>query len=115
MAASMPHLNDKRALFIKGLFQDTLCKFITENQSTLKATHVNIIHMDADIYSATAFALSQLYPYLKDGDIILFDEFSVALHEFKAFQEFTNNFYIKLKPIAAVNNFLQTAFVVCKD
>ena len=68
--------------------------------------------MDADLYSATIFSLSQLYPFLKKGDIILFDEFNVAMHEFKAYLEFTSNFYIRLKPIAAVNNFYQTAFVV---
>ena len=42
----------------------------------------------------------------------MFDEFSVAMHEFKAFDEFVNNFYIKLVPIAAVNNFYQIAFEV---
>jgi signal peptidase I len=54
----------------------------------------------------------QLYPYLQKGDLIFFDEFSVPTHEFKAFDEFTQTCYIKLKPIAAVNNFYQTAFVV---
>jgi ASC-1-like (ASCH) protein len=68
--------------------------------------------MDADLYSATIFTLSQLYPYIKKGDIILFDEFNVPLHEFKAYKEFIEAFYIKLKPVAAVNNFYQTAFVV---
>jgi hypothetical protein len=68
--------------------------------------------MDADLYSATLFALSQLYPFLRKGDIILFDEFNVPMHEFKAYKEFTASFYVKLKPVAAVNNFYQAAFVV---
>lgn len=58
------------------------------------------------------FVLTQLYPYLQPGDIILFDEFNVPLHEFKAFNEFTKAFYIELKPLGAVNNYLQVAFVV---
>ncbi len=53
-----------------------------------------------------------IFLLLKKDDIITFDEFSVPMHEFKAFHEFTSNFYIKLKPVAAVNNFYQTAFVV---
>ena len=52
------------------------------------------------------------YPYLKKGDIIFFDEFNVANHEFLAFKIFTESFYVKLRPIGAVNNFYQTAFVV---
>lgn len=112
MSASIPEVDDNRALFIKGLFQDTLCSFIENNKSALSSNCKKIIHMDADLYSATIFTLSQLYPYLKKGDLILFDEFNVALHEFKAYKEFTENFYISLKPIAAVNNFYQTAFIV---
>jgi len=112
MKADVPQLNDTRGMFIKGLFQDTLNKFIEEKKELLSSANRRMIHMDADLYSATIFALSQLYPFLKKDDIILFDEFNVPLHEFKAFQEFTAAFYVKLKPVAAVNNFYQTAFVV---
>ena len=31
--------------------------------------------MDADLYSATLFTLTSFAPFLKKGDIILFDEF----------------------------------------
>lgn len=105
-------MQDNRVKFIKGLFQDTLFPFIEENRDHLNSTARKIIHMDADLYSSTIFVLTQLYPYLKPGDIILFDEFNVPLHEFKAFKEFTESFYIKLSPLGAVNNYLQTAFVV---
>jgi hypothetical protein len=112
MSANIPQINDSRGRFIKGLFQDTLVNFIQEEQIWLSSSVRKVIHMDADLYSATAFSLSQLYPYLKKGDIILFDEFSVAMHEFKAYDEFVNNFYIKLTPIASVNNFYQIAFII---
>jgi O-methyltransferase len=108
MSHGIPDLNDNRAKFIKGLFQDTLNKYIDNHKNDLESNHTKIIHLDADLYSATIFTLSQLYPFLKSGDIILFDEFNVAMHEFKAYVEFTENFYKKLKPIAAVNNFYQT-------
>ncbi len=58
-------------------------------------TKPKIIHLDADLFSSTIFVLSQLYPYLKKGDIIFFDEFNVANHEFLAFKIFTESFYVK--------------------
>ena len=68
--------------------------------------------MDADLFSSTIYVLSQLHPYLNKGDIIFFDEFNVANHEYQAFRIFTEAFYVKLRPVAAVNNFYQVAFVV---
>lgn len=112
MRFEMPEINDPRGKYIKGLFQDTLPGFIEDQKDQLKSQATRVILMDADLYSATIFTLSQLFPVLKKGDIIMFDEFSVAMHEFKAFLEFTGNFYIKLKPIAAVNNFYQVGFRV---
>jgi O-methyltransferase len=112
MHFAMPEINDPRGKFIKGLFQDSLPGFIKYNTDLLNANIQKVILMDADLYSATIFTLSQLYPTLKKGDIIMFDEFSVADHEFKAYTEFVGNFYIKLKPLVAVNNFYQVGFEV---
>ena len=113
MSHGTPEVQDNRAKFIKGLFQDTLVDFIDTHRDILQSNTQKILHLDADLYSATIFTLSQLYPFLHKGDIILFDEFNVAMHEFKAYVEFTKNFYVELKPIAAVNNFYQVAFEVC--
>jgi O-methyltransferase len=113
MYANLPEFSDDRAGFLKGLFQDTLPSFLLNEQERLRGNQsIRIIHMDADLYSSTIFSLSQLYPFLKKGDVIFFDEFNVAMHEFKAFYEFTQSFYVKLKPVAAVNNFYQVAFEV---
>lgn len=102
-----------RVSFVKGLFQDTLHDFIINNSNILKNQNLSkVIHLDADLYSSTLFVLSQIHPYFKKGDIVIFDEFSVALHEFKAFKEYMSSFYGRLKPIASVNNFLQVAFIV---
>ena len=68
--------------------------------------------MDADLYSATLFTLATLAPFLKKGDIIFFDEFAVPTHEFKAFSDFTESFYIQLTLIAAANNYYFTGFKV---
>jgi O-methyltransferase len=112
MSHDVPNLEDSRAKYIKGLFQDSLVPFLDAHRDEIKQAEVRIIHMDADLYSATIFSLSQLYPFLKAGDIILFDEYNVPLHEFKAFKEFTENFYIKFKPITAVNNYYQMSFMI---
>lgn len=110
MRFDMPQLKDARGSYIKGLFQDSLPGFIREHNDLLNSGAQKVILMDADLYSATIFTLSQLYPTLHKGDIIMFDEFSVALHEFKAYTEFVGNFYVNLKPIVAVNNFYQVGF-----
>jgi hypothetical protein len=112
MAAALESLNitDPRASFYKGLFQDTLVPFLDQYKSNRK----KLIHMDADIFSATLFALSQLYKHLNDGDIILFDEFAVPTHEFMAFKIFTESFYLKYEVIAAANNYLFLAIKIKK-
>jgi hypothetical protein len=111
MAFDQKEAHDNRAEFIRGIFQDSLHPFIESNKAILQ-NKPKLIHLDADLFSSTIFVLSQLYPYLNKGDILFFDEFNVANHEFLAFKIFTESFYVNLQPIAAVNNFYQTAFVV---
>lgn len=111
MHSPIPEINDTRASFYKGIFQDTLNGFIDDHREELRSTR-KLIHLDADLFSATLFALSQLYPYLNKGDIIMFDEFNVYDHEFMAYRLFTECFYVNLKPISAQNNFYHAAFEV---
>ena len=112
MASALESLNisDSRASFYKGLFQDTLIPFLEKYQNGRR----KLIHMDADIFSATIFSLSQLYRVLNDGDIIFFDEFAVPKHEFMAFKIFTESFYVNYEVIAAANNYLFLAIKIKK-
>ena len=103
-------INDPRASFYKGLFQDTLVPFLDNYESGRR----KLIHMDADIFSATIFSLSQLYRFLNDGDIILFDEFAVPKHEFMAFKIFSESFYLNYEVIGAANNYLFLAIKIKK-
>lgn len=112
MSHQIEKLDDTRYQFFKGLFQETFPNFINENAIELKSGKRKILHLDADLFSSTLFVLTQIYPYLKQGDILIFDEFSVASHEFFALDIFQKSFYIKLKPISAINNFYQTTFIV---
>lgn len=100
---SPPEINDKRVLFFQGVFQQTLVPFL----ASYKNKNRKVIHLDADLYSSTLYVLTLITPYLKPNDIILFDEFNVPMHEFKAFYEWSNSFYIKFEIIGAVNNFYQ--------
>jgi O-methyltransferase len=112
MAATIASLNitDSRASLYKGLFQDTLVPFLEQYSNGAR----KLIHMDADIFSATLFTFSQLYKYLNNGDIILFDEFAVPTHEFMAFKIFTESFYVDFEVIGAANNYLFLAVKIKK-
>ena len=103
-----PEIDDRRIKFYQGIFQQTLPGFVKEMNNGRR----NVIMMDADLYSATLYALTTLAPVLKKGDIIFFDEFAVPTHEFKAFQDFIQSYYFNLELIAAANNYYFVAFKV---
>lgn len=110
MKANIPVIADKRANLIKGLFQDSVPGFLSG--VNLKNGKRKIINLDADLFSSTLFALTTMAPYLKKGDILLFDEFNVPNHEFYAFKIFSNSFYINAKLLGAVNNYHQIALII---
>ena len=102
---STPQIDDKRVQFISGMFQDSLPIFLKSYNSSKR----KVIHMDADLYTSTLYVLTSLYPILKKDDIIIFDEFGVPTHEFKAFTEIVNSYKLKFRIIGAINNYLQLA------
>jgi O-methyltransferase len=104
----VPVIADTRGAFHQGLFQQTLPGFLRE----LNNSRRTVIMMDADIFSATLYALATLAPFLKKGDIIFFDEFSVPTHEFRAYESFIQAYYLNLDLIAAANNYYFVAFRV---
>jgi O-methyltransferase len=110
MAAVIPNVNDTRAKFYKGLFQDTLPLFL-KNITFIEGQR-KVIHLDADLFSSTLYALTSLAPYLRKGDILMFDEFNVPNHEFLAFKMFVDSFYVQTKLIGAVNNYYQIALEI---
>ncbi len=100
-----PNISDSRCKFYQGIFQNTLYEFL----KSYKIGKKKVILMDADLYSSTLFVLTTLSPYLKKGDIILFDEFNVPLHEYKALKDWSESFYINYSVLGEVNNFYQIA------
>jgi hypothetical protein len=101
----IPEIDDQRVSFIKGLFQDSLPGFLEKYNSEKR----KVIHMDADLYSSTLFVLTMLLPHLNKDDIIIFDEFGVPTHEFRAFTDIESSYKLKFEVIGAVNNYLQVA------
>ena len=74
----------------KGLFSETLPGFLENNPGAIA-----FIHLDADLYSSTAYVLEQVEDRLQDGTILVFDELHYPAdndnykeHEYKAFAEF---------------------------
>jgi O-methyltransferase len=108
MQGNFPEVNDSRANFFKGLFQETLPDFL----KSYEFKHRKIIHLDADLYSSTLYVMTMLAPFINVGDILIFDEFGVPTHEFKAFSDFCSAFYFDFELIYAGNNYLHTAFKV---
>lgn len=104
----IPDFEDGRCRFIKGIFQEILPDFLDTFETKLR----KVIHLDADLYSSTLFVLTSLYPILNKGDILIFDEFNVPMHEFRAYKDFVESYRVKTEVIGAVNNYYQTAFKI---
>ena len=92
----LPKTSDPRIKFIKGLFQNTLNNFL----DSYKPNNRIIIHNDSDLYTSSLFLLTTLDEFLKNGTIIIFDEFFCASHEFQAFYDYINSYKKKYNLVA---------------
>lgn len=110
MAPIQSNIKDNRYVFIKGLFNSSLPKFL--ESTNLDPNIRKIIHLDADLFGSTLFVLVSLHKTLKSGDILFFDEFCVPNHEFLAFDIFTKLYDVKYHTVGAVNNYLQIAIKI---
>lgn len=75
------------AELVVGLFADTLPGFLDERPG-----HVDVLHIDADLYSSAADVLELVGPRLRPGSVIVFDEFfnypGWEQHEARAWREY---------------------------
>jgi hypothetical protein len=100
VAGATPNIGDRRVSFVKGLFQKTLGSFL----NSFDPAGQLIIHIDADIYSATLYVLTYMNGFFKPGTIIIFDEFSSALHEFRALEDYCAAYLRTYQVLAVVRS-----------
>ena len=103
-----PAITDPRCSFVKGLIQDTLPEWLTGREFRRRT----VLHIDVDLYSSTLVVLTQLLPKLKVSDIIIFDEFGVELHEYRAFVDATTAYPLRFAPLYRTANFDRVALKV---
>ena len=96
-----PDIEDDRVSFIKGVFQDTLDPFLEKFKSDKRL----VIHNDSDMYSSTLYTLAQLNKIAVKGTIIIFDEFSSALHEFRALEDYCSAYGREYKVLAGTKKY----------
>lgn len=93
----LPTVNNNVKL-IKGCFEDSLPLFILENKK-----YCSFIHIDCDLYSSTKTIFNYLGDRIKEGTIIVFDEYfnypGWKNGEFKAFMEFVESHKVKFEYI----------------
>ena len=94
----IPESEDKRVSYEKGVFQESLPKFLSNNNLVQSSSQL-IVHIDADLYSSTLFVLCSLTSWL-DNAIVLFDEFDCALDEFRALEDYCNAYKKQYKVLA---------------
>jgi O-methyltransferase len=105
----VPQIDDPRVHFEKGLFQDSLPGFLERFSPKNRL----VIHQDADLYSSTMYSLTMLDRLAVAGTILLFDDFSSPLHEFRALNDYCSSYRRKVKAIGMTGNFAQqAAFIV---
>jgi O-methyltransferase len=107
---NLPDIPDSRVSFVKGWFQDTVYRSLKNKDFS----NQSIFHLDADLFSSTLYVLFHIHPFLKEGDILIFDEFSSFEHEFMALETFkkcTGTDW-KFQFSGAVNNYRQIALQI---
>ena len=92
--------------FIVGKFENTLPDFFTK-----KRPIASLINFDADLYSSTLCALNYSKNIMDEKTILIFDDFLMNKEweedEFKALNEFCNNFNYSYD-VLAVSFFFKT-------
>ncbi len=103
-----PDVGDDRCAFETGIFQDTLRPFLERFAGTRR----KVIHIDSDLYTSALYVLNTLAPYMNKDDVIIFDEFGVPTHEFRAVMDFFGSHRLRYAVLGAVNNYLQVGLKI---
>ena len=108
VGGAVPQIDDERVSFIKGWFQNTLPGFLKGFTPRSRL----VVHNDSDLYSSTLFTLASLNALLVPGAVVIFDEFSIPTHEFRAFADYRSAFMRSAHPVAMTADYAdRVAFV----
>lgn len=105
--AGPPDIDDARASFVTGWFDETLPDFVMPAHDQL------IVNVDSDLYSSARTVLDWVVPHLKSGSLLYFDEFADRDHELRALQEVVAATNLQLFPRAAGGGGAHFLFEVC--
>ena len=100
----LPQIDDARVNFFKGLFEETLAKYVLPDHDILA------INIDCDPYSSASFVLKSLAKYLRHGTYIYFDEICDRNNELRAFQDFMIASAKRLRLVGANKTYCHAVF-----
>lgn len=86
-----PDIDYSRAEFVVGLFQETLVDFIA-GEFMREPDQRLVVHLDADLFSASLFVSSTLDPIMRPGTVIIINNFNSVLGTFRAFSDYIEAF-----------------------
>lgn len=94
---------------IKGWFNETLPPFMSQRRGDI----ISLIHVDCDLYSSTKTIFEKCGDHIKEGTVIVFDEYfnypGWQHGEYKAFKEFIASHGLGYEYIGYVNTHEQVA------
>jgi hypothetical protein len=109
VGGQVPDIDDPRVTFVKGWFQDTLAAFLRD----FKPQSRLVVHHDSDLYTSVMYCLTMMDQVMVPGTVLIFDEFSSPLHEFRALSDYTQSYRRSVRPIGMTAQFAQqAAFVI---
>lgn len=101
----LPSIDDPRVTLIKGWFQETLRPLLASFTPRSRL----VIHHDSDLYSSVLYCLTQMDYIVAPGTIMIFDEFSDPLHEFRAFEDYCAAYMRHPKTLAMTSAYAEQA------
>jgi hypothetical protein len=94
-----PKIDKENATLVKGSFDESVPRFLTEWSGRL-----SIVHVDCVLYESTLACLDPLIPHVQVGTIVVFDEYynypDFAQHEWLAWREIRAKYGVRASCVA---------------